>query len=393
MKRKTRKLCGRRLDSMALAVLTVASMAVPGRAGWNPFAPGSPVEIGPQSGQLAVADFNADGHADILASHPLSGRASLLLGDGRGEFPPTKRSVVEFGYDPAAIATGDVNGDDRPDLAVTSRDGSTMHVHILLNHKGEFKEVNDLLLSTRKVNPKSWKPRLVLADVNGDKSLDLIVADGRQNIVDVYDGSPAGAFAQGQTIDVDKDFDLYTLVAGDVNNDGRIDLVVAGAMAEGDDPARLAVLLGNDKGELVRSEELSQEAPAGAQVKAICDVNGDERSDVVLTHGTKTTMLVQSEQGQLAASPGSPFDMGREAFGIAAVHAGFENNDVLVAATANSLDVIYAHEGQTRRACNSPIPAGPGAYQVAVGDINGDGKNDVVANSFEGTSLSLLLSN
>jgi hypothetical protein len=378
---------------MALAVFLVASAASVSRAGWNPFAPGSSVEVGPQTGQLAVADFNGDGHADILASHPLLGRASLLLGDGRGEFSPTKRSVVTFGYDPAAIAAGDINGDDRPDLAVTSRDGDAAHIHILLNNKGEFQEIKDSLLSTRTVSPNGWKPRLTLADANGDKKLDLIVADGRQNIVDIYYGSGAGAFALGQTIEADKGFDTYTLVAGDVNNDDRIDLVVAGAMAEGDAPARLAVLLGNDKGELVQSQELSQEAPASAQVKAICDVNGDERSDIVLTHGTMTTLLVQTKQGQLAASPGSPFDIGREAFGIAAVHAGFANNDVLVAATADSLDVIYAHEGQTQRACNSPIPAGPGAYQVAVGDLNGDGKNDVVANSFEGTSLSLLLTN
>jgi hypothetical protein len=128
-------------------------------------------------------------------------------------------------------------------------------------------------------------------------------------------------------------------------------------------------------------------------VKTVCDIDGDKRSYVVLTHQESTTALVKNKEGKLVPSSGSPFDMGHEAFGVAAVPAGFAGNDVLAAATVDSLDVIFVDKGEFRRACHSPIPAGPGAYNVATGDLNGDGHADVVTNSFEGDALSLLLSN
>jgi hypothetical protein len=383
--------------SALFAIAVLACAAIPAQAGWNPFSPGSPIEVGPQSGQLAIADFNGDGRNDILASHPLHGRASLLLGDGRGDFPLISRSAVTFGYGPSALAAGDVNGDNRPDLAVTSRDGTTAHVHILLNVDGKFQEKKESQFAAGQVSATSWKPTLALVDVNGDKKLDVIAADGRQNAVDIFYGSGAGQFSPGQTIAVDDGpdggFDVYTLVAGDVNGDGRLDLTVAAAMSEGDEPGRLAVLLGNDQGKLVAAPELMATIPAGARVKTLADLDGDKRADIVLTHGDSATVLVQTKDGKLAPSSASPFALGHETFAIAAVHAGYEDNDVLVAATVDSLDVVYVHEDQFHRACHSPIPAGPGAYQVAAGDLNGDGKNDVIANSFEGNALSLLLSN
>jgi hypothetical protein len=39
----------------------------------------------------------------------------------------------------------------------------------------------------------------------------------------------------------------------------------------------------------------------------------------------------------------------------------------------------------------SPFRAGPGAYNLTLGDVNGDGKLDVAASSFEGKAVTVLL--
>jgi hypothetical protein len=139
MSRQARNLCLLRLGAVALAIGSMAA-APAARAGWNPFSHGDPIEVGPQSGQLAMADFTSDGHVDILVNHPLGGKATLIAGDGSGTFAKATRTTIEFGYDPAAIAVGDLNGDKHPDLAVATRTKDAARVHILLSDAaGAFK--------------------------------------------------------------------------------------------------------------------------------------------------------------------------------------------------------------------------------------------------------------
>ena len=63
----------------------------------------------------------------------------------------------------------------------------------------------------------------------------------------------------------------------------------------------------------------------------------------------------------------------------------------LVAATVNSVTVLQNAGDRFVQAPDSPFRSGPGAYHVAVGDVNEDGKLDVAALSFEGDTVTLML--
>jgi hypothetical protein len=53
--------------------------------------------------------------------------------------------------------------------------------------------------------------------------------------------------------------------------------------------------------------------------------------------------------------------------------------------------VLLTDRGTFPRARQSSFGAGPGAYDTAIGDLNGDGRPDVVASSFESNAVTILL--
>jgi hypothetical protein len=109
------------------------------------------------------------------------------------------------------------------------------------------------------------------------------------------------------------------------------------------------------------------------------------------------SILLNDGRGSLTQAPQSPRDLGREAWGVVVSDVNRDQRPDIVAATVNSRlrpyesrVAVLLGDGFTA-APGSPFQVGHGAYQIAVGDINEDGKPDVVTSSFETDSISVLL--
>ena len=79
------------------------------------------------------------------------------------------------------------------------------------------------------------------------------------------------------------------------------------------------------------------------------------------------------------------------AWAVAVADLNQDKQNDLVLATENSVTVLLNGKSGLAPAAGSPFAAGPGAYYLAIGDINQDGKPDVVASSFEGKAVTVLL--
>lgn len=75
---------------------------------------------------LALADFNGDGHPDIIAANYASNHASTLLGYGNGSF--ADQISYSAGLGPVSLGIGDFNNDSRLDMVMVH---SEKHLSIL----------------------------------------------------------------------------------------------------------------------------------------------------------------------------------------------------------------------------------------------------------------------
>ncbi|HSS80650.1 MAG TPA: FG-GAP-like repeat-containing protein, partial [Gaiellaceae bacterium] len=161
---------------------------------------------------VAAGDLDGDGRPDLVTGNT-SGSVSVLLNRGHGTF--AGRVGYATGGSPNSLALADFNGDGFLDAAVASpRAPRARHVTVLLGRgDGTFR-------LRRYFAARVYASRLVAGDLNGDGKPDLVFSDSGALAVMLNRGD---ATFQGPLW-----FGLAnTIAAGDFDGDGRLDLAGA----------------------------------------------------------------------------------------------------------------------------------------------------------------------
>jgi hypothetical protein len=211
-------------------------------------APGSPVTVGPGSGEVLLADLNGDGHLDLITKHLLSRTVAVRLADGKGQFAPVAETALTFGYSPGAITLGDVNNDRTLDLGVASRDGDGEHVHVFLGDgRSGFNSASGSPITVNS-SFRFYKPSLRFVDIDEDGKLDIVTANGRRNSIEILFGNGRGGFSRGRSVTLEPGQDRYSFALGDVDGDGHLDAVTVSSAEARGESSRLAIKRGDGKG-------------------------------------------------------------------------------------------------------------------------------------------------
>jgi len=127
---------------------------------------------------------------------------------------------------------------------------------------------------------------------------------------------------------------------------------------------------------------------------AVGDVNNDGKPDLVVPHAddSRVTVLLGDGKGGFAPAPGSPVDLGSRAWAVAVADIDGDGKADLVAATGDGVRVLLGDgRGSFKAAPGSPLAAGKGAWRLVVADLNGDGKPDVATTGVESNTVTVLL--
>jgi hypothetical protein len=364
------------------------------------FVAGSPVNVAGGTGYVGLFDLNRDGHLDLVAGARSNGKPDIRTGDGRGRFVPLGAGQEDFVVRHAAIAFGDVNADGILDCVQASRDTTNEYLHVFIgNGDGRFRTPGLRLIANRSMD--LYKPHVWFSDLNEDKKVDIVTQNGRRNTVEIFTGDGLGGFAAVRVVRLEEGYNTYSAALGDLDRDGHLDMAVAMSPLSIQQPGKLAALRGNGTGEFLQGMNTPVVVDTNPGLAVLSDLNGDARLDIVLSHGEKEllSVLFGGSDGKFAKPLTFPLASTTSAFTVAVGDVNRDKRADLIVGTVNSVAspynsavVVLIGDGRAFvPATGSPFRVGPGAYKLATGDINEDGKLDVVASSFEADAVAVLL--
>jgi len=237
----------------------------------------------PSVSTISTADFNGDGHPDVMIVSPANALA-VFLSNGTGPFaPPVVTPITQATWLPGI---GDVNRDGRADVVVTDWSSQTASV-LLANADGSF--TPGATLATGPAPAPA-----AVGDFNGDSFADIVIgADGSYgstNALRVYLGDGTGSFSSAIA---SLDIEAFRIVVSDLNRDGKSDLLIYAW------PSSVAVIANGDG--TFTSTSYFTDGDIG-----VADFNHDGIPDLAIAAGGDYDAFVETRLGSGDRTFGQP---------------------------------------------------------------------------------------
>ncbi|QKG54242.1 FG-GAP-like repeat-containing protein [Hymenobacter sp. BRD67] len=343
---------------------------------------------------LTLHDFNNDGLLDIATTNYGTKTVGVLLGQVGGGYAPVVTYATQSAAHPFGIAAGDITGDGRPDLVVANSisGATTGTVSVLPGQAGGTFGTATL------VNVGGNPVTIALGDVTGDGRLDIVTSlsnGSGSSVVSVVPGLGSGTFGTPYVYgDSYGSRTGYGVALGDLNGDGRLDIAVTNL--DSGSGTTVEVLL-NQGGNVFSAPTAYATGSGSTQPTgiAIGDINNDGRPDLATTnYGTNTVGVLLGQAGGTfgAATTYATVNAGPRALALGDVNVDGLLDIVTANFNGSSASVLLGLSGGGFGAASPyTIGANSAPWDVALGDLDGNGSLDIAVTGRSNNAIGVLL--
>jgi gliding motility-associated-like protein len=372
------------------------------------FIPQFTLGIGTITSAIALNDLDGDGKPDLVVASVAGNNVSIFrnISTGGSLTAASFAAPVSFaaGSGPTSIAIGDLDGDGKPDIVVADANGNTVAI---LRNTATSGAITASSFAAPVTFATGSQPRSVaMGDLDGDGKPDLVLANNGNQTLSVLRNTATSGVINSSSFAAQVAFGTganpFSVAIGDLDGDGKPDLAVANASGN-----TVSVLRNTATSGVITASSFAAKVDFATgfapESIAIGDLDGDGKPDLaVINNGSNSISVLRNTSSVGAITSGSfaakvDFATGSTPKSIAIGDLDGDGKPDLVTANSNSNSVSVLRNGAITGVINSSsfaaqvtLTVGTVPISVAIGDLDGDGKADLMVANQNDKTVSIL---
>ncbi|QXV63636.1 VCBS repeat-containing protein [Mucilaginibacter sp. 21P] len=310
----------------------------------------------------------------------------------------------DTGENPYAVALADLDGDGKPDLLTANATGNTLTV---LRNRGSIGAIGSSTFDDKlafSTGPGASAVRT--ADLDGDGKLDVVIGYQNGNQISIFiNTSSAGTISFGTRIDLTAGSAPAAVDIADIDNDGKPDIVTANAKANTISIIRNTTAVGV----VSFASQVSLNVGNLPNAVDVADLNGDNKPEIIVSNFESKTLSILRNiavAGTIGAGSfapkidisvaGSPtavavIDLdGDASMTPEIITTYYTPTKNVVAVSRNTITSVGFAFTASSFAAPVEFTTGSEPMGIALGDIDGDQKTDLITTNYNAKSVSVL---
>jgi hypothetical protein len=333
---------------------------------------------------IAAGDLDGDGKPDVVVTSREANTISVFLNTSTaGTVSFATKVDYATGLMPQGVRVVDIDGDGKLDIAVSNLNAITVSVFLNTSTLGSisFTTKTDFTIASNGQD-------VGFADIDGDGKTDLVAASGNKVSI-LRNTSTVGSISFAASVDLTASSPTF-ISTGDIDGDGKPDVVTSNSSAN-----TISVFRNTSTpGTISFDAKVDYATAAYARGIAIGDLDGDGKMDVATSANTgKAISVFKNNSTSGSVSLAAKVDYTLTSFGNSVAFADIDGDgkiDVLGGSTPVDIFKNNSTSGSITLATIQTFPGSSGVYTIAVTDFDGDGKPDIATPNWGGAGFSVM---